>query len=325
MMNILEHYLRYIVKKLSNFFSLRINELFCFILQVFFIPHQGSSSSTSDGIEKVFQKAKAYQDTSSEEFPVISVVLLDEVGLAETSPFNPLKVLHSLLEPSYPADGPAVSVVGISNWRLDNSKSSRALLVQRPKFDLEDLVETAARLLDENILELPPSEIKNYEASLKPLAEAYSEYEAKGQVNFPNFHGLRDYYALVKNLSNNEMTSKNIHFALARNFGGIEEHTKECLKYFEPVIRVFNDHKSWTYEPIPTSVLINANISSEGSRHLMVIGKSDSIVNILAYQLREMKLDPVVILGSQFPEDRDDYSYRVLSKIMVSLFIFTSF
>jgi len=46
--------------------------------QVFFIPHQGSSSSTSDGIEKVFQKAKAYQETSSKEFPVVSVVLLDE-------------------------------------------------------------------------------------------------------------------------------------------------------------------------------------------------------------------------------------------------------
>jgi len=53
------------------------------------------------------------------------------VGLAETSPFNPLKVLHSLLEPSYPATGPTVSVIGISNWRLDISKSSRALLVQR--------------------------------------------------------------------------------------------------------------------------------------------------------------------------------------------------
>ncbi|CAI2170841.1 825_t:CDS:2, partial [Funneliformis geosporum] len=111
---------------------------------VFFIPHQGSSSSTSDGIEKVFQKAKAYQNTSSEEFPVISVVLLDEVGLAEISPYNPLKVLHSLLEPSYPADDPVVSVIGISNWRLDNSKNSRALLVQRPNFDLDDLIETAA-------------------------------------------------------------------------------------------------------------------------------------------------------------------------------------
>ncbi|GES78826.1 hypothetical protein GLOIN_2v1764819 [Rhizophagus clarus] len=293
------------------------DEYFRKLPQVFFIPHQGSSSSTSDGIEKVFQKAKAYQETSSKEFPVISVVLLDEVGLAETSPFNPLKVLHSLLEPSYPADGPTVSVVGISNWRLDNSKSSRALLVQRPKFDLDDLIETAVRLLDKDNLELPSSEIKNYKASLRPLAEAYSEYEAKGQSEFPNFHGLRDYYALVKNLSDKEMTPKNINLALARNFGGIKKHTEACLKYFEPVIKNFNEHKNWTYEQIPTSVLINDNLTSEGSRHLMVIGKSDSIVNILSYQLREMKFNPVVILGSQFPEDRDDYSYNVLSRIMM--------
>ena len=50
----------------------------------------------------------------------------------------------------------------------------------------------------------------------------------------------------------------------------------------------------------------------------MVIGKSDSIVNILTYQLHEKGLNPVVILGSQFPEDRDDYSYSILSRIMVS-------
>jgi len=63
--------------------------------------------------------------------PIIYLIFYLLVGLAETSPFNPLKVLHSLLEPSYPATGPTVSVIGISNWRLDNSKSSRALLVQR--------------------------------------------------------------------------------------------------------------------------------------------------------------------------------------------------
>ena len=47
------------------------------------------------------------------------------------NPFNPLKSLHYLLEPSYPANGPTVPIIGISNRRLDISKSSRALLVQR--------------------------------------------------------------------------------------------------------------------------------------------------------------------------------------------------
>ena len=42
-------------------------------------------------------------------------VVLDEVGLAEVSAHNPLKVLHTLLEP----EEAEVAVVGISNWALD--------------------------------------------------------------------------------------------------------------------------------------------------------------------------------------------------------------
>ncbi|RHZ83844.1 hypothetical protein Glove_87g84 [Diversispora epigaea] len=274
--------------------------------QVYLIPHQGSSSSTSDGIIEVFQKANKFQKTSSDEFPSISVVLLDEVGLAETSPHNPLKVLHSLLEPSYPADGPTVSVVGISNWRLDNSKSSRALLVQRPKFGIEDLVETAGRLL----------EGKARSVSLKPLAEAYSEYEQSGQIH-PNFHGLRDYYGLIKSLSTAEMTPENIQMALARNFGGTDQNIRLCEEYFGDVLQKFNNYGEWKYEPISTSELINANLRDESARHLMVIGKSDSIVNILDFQLKSQELEPVVILGSQFPDDQQDYSYSVLSRIMM--------
>ncbi|PKY42427.1 hypothetical protein RhiirA4_397377 [Rhizophagus irregularis] len=278
--------------------------------QIYLIPHQGSSSSTSDGIIKVFDKANKYQETTSKQFPVISVVLLDEVGLAETSPFNPLKVLHSLLEPSYPATGPTVSVIGISNWRLDNSKSSRALLVQRPQFDLDDLVDTAERLLNTEFI--GPGQ----RGALEPLAKAYSDYEKEGQA-LPNFHGLRDYYALVKQLSLNEMTPENIQMALARNFGGTGNNAKLCENYFRDVLKMFNDHKPWFYKPIPIEQLISSNLDDSDARHLMVIGKSDSIVNLLTYQLRRKKLDPVVILGSQFPDDREDYSYSVLRRIMM--------
>ncbi|CAB4437490.1 unnamed protein product [Rhizophagus irregularis] len=285
------------------------DEYFRNLPQIYLIPHQGSSSSTSDGIIKVFDKANRFQETTSTQFPVISVVLLDEVGLAETSPCNPLKVLHSLLEPSYPATGPTVSVIGISNWRLDNSKSSRALLVQRPQFDLDDLVDTAERLLNKRVMVFQ-------RGALKPLAEAYSNYEKYGQ-SLPNFHGLRDYYALVKRLSLYEMTPKNIQMALARNFGGTENHVKLYEKYFGNVLKMFNNHTPWLYKQIPIEQLIASNLDDSDARHLMVIGKSDSIVNLLTYQLRMRDLDPVVILGSQFPDDRDDYYYSVLRRIMM--------
>src|SRR6266496_4922304 len=54
------------------------DEYFRELPQIYLIPHQGSSSSTSDGIIKVFDKANKFQETTSNQFPVISVVLLDE-------------------------------------------------------------------------------------------------------------------------------------------------------------------------------------------------------------------------------------------------------
>ncbi|PKY48629.1 hypothetical protein RhiirA4_525636 [Rhizophagus irregularis] len=275
------------------------------LAQVYLIPHQGSSSSTSEGIIKVFEKANKFQETTSKQFPVASVVLLDEVGLAETSPFNPLKVLHSLLEPSYPATGPTVSVIGIFNWRLDISKSSRALLVQRPQFNLNDLVDTAERLLNTGVI--------GQRLVLEPLAKAY---EKNGQT-LSNFHGLRDYYALVKRLSLNEMTPGNVQMELARNFGGTENHVNLCDQFFGNVLKMFNNHKPWIYEQIPVGQLIDSNLNDSDARHLMVISKSDSIVNLLTYQLRRRDLDPVIILGSQFPDDQEDYYYSVLRRIMM--------
>ena len=135
----------------------------------------------------------------------------------------------------------------------------------------------------------------------------------------PNFHGLRDYYALVKRLSVEEMTPENIQMALARNFGGTQNNAKLYEKYFGDVLKTFNNHNPWFYKPIPIEQLIDSNLDDPDARHLMVIGKSDSIVNLLTYQLRRKNLDPVVILGSQFPDDQDDYSYSVLSRIMVTI------
>ena len=60
----------------------------------------------------------------------INILYKYSVGLPESSPFNPLKVLDSLLETSYQEDSLNVSVIGIFDQRLDFSESNRALLVQ---------------------------------------------------------------------------------------------------------------------------------------------------------------------------------------------------
>lgn len=62
------------------------------------------------------------------------MVLIDEIGLAELSPFNPLKILHSILE------HPEVAVIGISNWALDASKMNRAIHICRDSFNKNVLI-----------------------------------------------------------------------------------------------------------------------------------------------------------------------------------------
>lgn len=63
----------------------------------------------------------------------IPAVVIDEIGLCEKSENNPLKVLHSLLEPSDPEE--KISFLGISNWALDASKMNRGIQLNRPTID----------------------------------------------------------------------------------------------------------------------------------------------------------------------------------------------
>ncbi|CAG8470531.1 17412_t:CDS:2, partial [Cetraspora pellucida] len=264
--------------------------------QVYMIRYQGSSSSTSEGISKVFQTAQNYQQTSSKENPVTAVVLLDEVGLAETSPYNPLKVLHALLEPPLGSQSsePAVPVIGISNWRLDNSKSSRALLVQRPLFAENDLIDTAKRLLRNNI-----KGIYNIDDFLRKLAKSY--LESSGLLFFS------------KEYKKHEEQAR----ALARNFGGADNMDELCNTYFKPVLKQSHRYR-FEYVPIPVQELIDANFEEKNARNLMLIGNSNSIVTLQMYRLRRKGNEPVVIIGSQFADDIDggDYSYAILNRIM---------
>jgi len=151
---------------------------------------------------------------------------------------------------------------------------------------------------------------------IESLAKAYSDYE-HGQA-LPNFYGLRDYYALLKGLSLSKLTPQNLQMVLARNFGETENSARLFEKYFGGFLKTFNNHNQWSYKPIPVVQLIESNLDDPNTRHLMAIGKNESIISLLTDQLKRRNLDPVVIIGSQFPDDREDYNYNVLSRIMVS-------
>ena len=305
--------------------------------QLYVVSHQGSESSTSDGILKVFEKARKYKE-HNKSGDVLPVVLLDEIGLAEVSKYNPLKVLHSLLEPGDSAF-PDVAVVGISNWALDAAKMNRAIHLSRPEPDVDDLFDTGKSLreADSERTGLGASRTRSGcqfrketypdDKQLRCLAEAYHEYQ--GSQRYSNFHGLRDYYSLIKCLSSDanhntshhplvEEKTKGIQHALQRNFGGVPNDVNNFQTLFQKGLHSL-DLIEGTYR-FPVTQLIRDNLHDKLARHLMIITNGDSAIGILDQTLQSLDKEQITIFGSRFEEDlSEEYNYRMLSRIILCM------
>lgn len=117
------------------------------IIQTYF---QGSDSTKPKDVDDIFEKAegrlKGFKENNV-DLP-ISMILFDELGLAERSKYNPLKALHSHLELDGNEKG--ISFIGISNWTLDAAKINRALNLSVPDLDsnLDDLKKTSISIAE---------------------------------------------------------------------------------------------------------------------------------------------------------------------------------
>lgn len=121
--------------------------------------YQGSETSTAEGIEQVFAKAVKSQEKNKGK-QIISLVFFDEMGLAERSSNNPLKVIHYLLERD---SKNSVPFLGISKWKLDAAKINCALSLTITDYDIEDLEETANAIAEALDVELGKKiNIKNF-------------------------------------------------------------------------------------------------------------------------------------------------------------------
>ena len=122
--------------------------------EIHMVSFQCSPLATADGILNTFRQCQKFQlDRDLKTF--CSVVVLDEIGLAEDSPKMPLKTLHPLLEDGCVddesvADHKKVSFIGISNWALDPAKMNRGILVSRGVPQEEDLTKSARGICSNN-------------------------------------------------------------------------------------------------------------------------------------------------------------------------------
>jgi hypothetical protein len=82
------------------------------------------------------------------------MIFFDEMGLAEHSPNNPLKVIHAQLDEALDEGKNNIAFVGISNWTLDASKMNRGMHLSIPEPSKEDTEKTALTIgesYDKNI------------------------------------------------------------------------------------------------------------------------------------------------------------------------------
>lgn len=293
---------------------------------VHLFSYQCSQFSTSDSVIEIFTEAKHFQDYMQDCSKFVSVVVLDEVGLAEDSPGLPLKVLHPYLE-----DGTAglssdeqdvkreqrVSFIGISNWALDAAKMNRGILVTRCPPDNDELLKSA-----EGISAMIKDAALRAELRTKfdALATMYSNickkqekaHSSSMDEDIREFFGLRDFYTSIKMLCwrcielQSLPTKQDFRHVILRNFSG--------HKAIDPLQELEADNliEEAQDENEPLSLvkasLETVSISSNGplreNRYLLFLTENQSALRILQTHLLRDKT-PFILYGSSFPNDQE--------------------
>ena len=190
------------------------------IIQTYF---QCTETTTPEDIEEVFIKAKikleGLKKDNVTDLP-ISMILLENLELAQNSKNNPLKALNSFLE--YGGNNEGISFVGISNLTLDVSKINRALCLSVPDLDnsLDDLRMTSmciARSINDYFSsnkifnKILPNVYYQFKENLKILKKlmVYKKYE------------LQEYKYLINKYKDNE------------DFQKIFYDIEECKSFFD--------------------------------------------------------------------------------------------
>ena len=296
---------------------------------VYVISYQCSPMSDSASIQNQYNMAVRYQEHASN---TITVLLLDEVGLAEHSPDMPLKCLHGMLV------NPSIAIVGLSNWVLDPAKMNRAVLVQRPEPSHTDISQTGS-----SILGLPDSPAAAPGACspivdlLQKISRAY--FSVYTHQKDRDFIGMRDYYSLVKSLHAElpknmkkllatTIPKEKVIFAICRNFSGRDDILRDvlyvmCVELFggpkgknkggvkkmeEMTIGEVEQVFGFQMPLLPELIRSNLKSStlSRESRHLMLLTNNCAALPLIFSCGLVNRTSTKVIIGSEFVEDNTE-------------------
>ncbi len=305
------------------------DKVFKYLPSVIKTNYQGSNTCTSEGVKKVFdrtrEKIQRELENNNNQLKNIYLIYFDEMGLAEISPNNPLKVIHSELEYENNLDKKKIAFVGVSNWTLDASKMNRGIYLSVSELDEEDLKETM-KAISESYNTGSINLYEKYKDLFDALCSTYLNYIGwcKNDKLYKDFHGTRDFYSLIKicskqlilkeekkiNLSIKEIAIESIE----RNFGGFDLSIKKFKEFFSINYSSCENKKNY-----PVQKCIELNIQNEDNRYLLVISKSSISKYLINYILTRMKKKNVFLSGSKFELDliNEKYSLSLLNKIEI--------
>ena len=258
---------------------------------------------------------------------IISLIFMDELGIADECQNNPLKLLHSRLDDNSEKTEKKdkFAFIGISNWTLDASKMNRTINIIVEEPNLNYIIETANEIVDS----IKGNFLNKFKAEIVAISETYLEYvQEQKDRNKEDFHGFRDFYYLIYyifyNIKENESESINKTFnfimkGIYRNFAGFEGSegifTDKFLKKYRNE-RILNE-----YNVINR---INDNLESKiDSRYLLLITENENEQineSILKYILKGKKYEII----SDEDINKCDNEYNAVLNILLKIQVLMS-
>ena len=291
------------------------SELFRKYPKIYLTSYQGSLTSSSKEIEIVFKNAKKIIENNGKKNKILSVILFDEMGLAEISPNNPLKVLHSELDGKQ-----EIGFVGISNWTLDASKMNRGIHLSVQEPNLDDLILTSNTISTDIYEDI--KNINTYKAMIENLTKSYYEYKEyikKYYKSNYDFHGARDFYYLIKiaahllKINDKARTLENIAMeSIERNFGGLELDKEEdnkiwmSTKKFKQIFSKIQNNYIEDKEKYDIFSCIKNNLENKNNRYLLLITNKTKNDTLIEHILQKLQKQYRFIQGSKLKEDQNE-------------------
>ena len=300
------------------------NYLFRQLPKVEVTAYQGSLTSTPEGVLKAFDEARSLVKKSKQlKEQIISLLFFDEMGLAEISKNNPLKVINHQLE--YDENQDKISFVGISNWTMNISTMNRCLFLAIPEPKTQQLLNIAQCIVNSFRND---KFFEKYKEVIEILSKTYYLY--KEHLNslegnnglYTDFHGLRDFYNLIicaiKLLLNNNKKDFIFRQCIGRNLAGLPFSVQKFTEIMLTSEQLKEINKSLNinsyYEPLNC---ILDNINDYESRFLIIFIDSSNLEFIIESLLQKNNREYILYNGSKFIDDENSqvYNLRMLLKI----------